>query len=101
MHRVRHPMSTTDRTSPTPSARTALDTVPADSLLGTVRNAATLFVAVVRAFAFWVAALFPLTYLPAFFVAATANRPLLIGGLVVVHVAALVGGRRHRRDADA
>lgn len=93
-------MSTTDRTLPTPSARTALDRVPADAPLRSVRDAASAFVAVVRAVTFWVAALFPLTYLPAFLVATTANRPLLIGALVVVHVAALVGGRRHRTDLD-
>ncbi|WP_277554149.1 hypothetical protein [Halobaculum limi] len=94
-------MSTTDRTSPTPSARTALDNVPAGSLLQSVRDVADLVVAVVRAVAFWAAALFPLTYLPAFLTGTTANHPLLIGGLVLVHVATLVVGRRHGLDADA
>jgi hypothetical protein len=93
-------MSTTDRTPSVPSPNT--DDASAPRLARRAVAAATAaFDAVARAgetLVFWLAALLPLTYLPALGSGAASTRPLLVAGLIAAHAAALVLGRGHASD---
>lgn len=106
-------MSTTDHTPSDPATtrpssglRQSLDrSTPsrlADRAAGALRTLGTGAVGLVadatRALAFWVAALLPLTYLPALVTGAAGQRPLTLLGVLVAHGVALVVGRGHAMD---
>jgi hypothetical protein len=74
--------------TPSELARTALGT--------TTERSVALLVAVVRATAFWTAALLPLSYPVLLATGAVADHPLSFAALLVVNVVSLVLGHEHR-----
>lgn len=91
-------MSVSDRALSEHAARTVeqFDRLPA---LGT--TVARLLTRSVRAVAFWVAALLPLSYLPLLAAGVTAEHPLVFAALLCVNATAFVLGHTHKRpEAD-
>ena len=92
------PMSVSDRALSDHAARTVeqFDRLPA---LGTA--IAGLLSKSVRAVAFWIAALLPLSYLPLLATGVTAEQPLAFAALLCVNATAFVLGHTHKQpDAD-
>lgn len=96
---ARPPMSVSDHTLLEDVARTTVDSIAPlvsgfSSLVGLAGQS-------IRAVAFWLAALLPLSYPPLLAAGVTANRPLGFVGLLCVNAVAFVLGHAHNRvDAE-
>lgn len=92
----RVPMSAPEHTLTEAIDRTAFERF--DSLHETCSVLAALLAGSVRAVAFWVATLLPLSYLPLLAAGVVADHPLGFAGLLAVNGVAFVLGHSHGRS---
>jgi hypothetical protein len=90
-------MSPTDPPSTDRRARTALETLP--SFAGRFGSVTAHLLSPVRAAAFWLAVLMPLTYVPMLASGQIAERLTAFTLLVALNAVAFVLGHSHRRPA--
>jgi hypothetical protein len=91
-------MSVSERALPTRFARTA--TAQLDNLHALGSALAGSLARPIRAVAFWVATLLPLSYLPLLSAGVAADHPLGFVALLCANAVAFVLGHTHKRDAD-